>query len=245
MIWPVVLSATCLAVAAGVVWSAPASLAALGPPARGVATVGAEEAPGWLHRWRIWWALSAGLGAWAFVGGIVAVPAGIGAAVGTWVVIGRAEPPAVRRRRELVRRDLPHLVTLLAASLRAGAAPARALTIVTDALPGPASDRLALVSSRLALGADPVQVWGALSQDLELAPLARAMSRAQVTGTSVVAAVEALGGELSLAARAEVEDRARSVGVKAAVPLGLCLLPAFLLLGIAPLVAGLLEGLAW
>jgi hypothetical protein len=35
------------------------------------------------------------------------------------------------------------------------------------------------------------------------------------------------------------------VGVKAAVPLGLCLLPAFVLIGIVPLVAGLMSTLAW
>jgi hypothetical protein len=33
--------------------------------------------------------------------------------------------------------------------------------------------------------------------------------------------------------------------VRAAVPLGLCLLPAFLLLGIVPLVASLVSGLEW
>jgi hypothetical protein len=38
--------------------------------------------------------------------------------------------------------------------------------------------------------------------------------------------------------RADVESRARSVGVKAALPLGLCLLPAFVLVGVVPLVAG-------
>ncbi|MCW2792983.1 MAG: type secretion system protein, partial [Nocardioides sp.] len=42
----------------------------------------------------------------------------------------------------------------------------------------------------------------------------------------------------------DVEDRARAVGVKAALPLGLCLLPAFVLIGIVPLVAGLLTTLA-
>jgi hypothetical protein len=40
-----------------------------------------------------------------------------------------------------------------------------------------------------------------------------------------------------------VEDKARRVGVLAAVPLGLCLLPAFLLIGIVPVVAGLLTAL--
>jgi len=33
--------------------------------------------------------------------------------------------------------------------------------------------------------------------------------------------------------------------VKAAVPLGLCLLPAFVLIGIVPLVAGLMSTMTW
>ena len=49
--------------------------------------------------------------------------------------------------------------------------------------------------------------------------------------------------ELAARARADVEDRARRVGVRAAVPLGLCLLPAFLLIGIVPVVAGLVSDL--
>jgi pilus assembly protein TadC len=61
----------------------------------------------------------------------------------------------------------------------------------------------------------------------------------------VTDAVAALAEELDEQARARVEDRARAVGVRAAVPLGLCLLPAFLLLGIVPLVAAAVEGLRW
>ena len=56
--------------------------------------------------------------------------------------------------------------------------------------------------------------------------------------------MERLAADLARRARADVEDRARAVGVKAALPLGLCLLPAFVLVGIVPLVAGLLESLA-
>jgi pilus assembly protein TadC len=56
---------------------------------------------------------------------------------------------------------------------------------------------------------------------------------------------ERLADDLEREALAAVEDRARAVGVKAAVPLGLCLLPAFLLLGIVPLVASLVTGLEW
>ena len=53
-----------------------------------------------------------------------------------------------------------------------------------------------------------------------------------------------LADDLAAARAAEVEERARAVGVKAALPLGLCLLPAFVLIGIVPLVAALLSTLA-
>ena len=55
--------------------------------------------------------------------------------------------------------------------------------------------------------------------------------------------MERLAGDLARRARADAEDRARAVGVKAALPLGLCLLPAFVLVGIVPLVAALLTSL--
>ena len=44
--------------------------------------------------------------------------------------------------------------------------------------------------------------------------------------------------------RARAEDAARRVGVAAAVPLGVCLLPAFLLLGVVPTVASLFGSVA-
>ena len=116
---------------------------------------------------------------------------------------------------------------------------------MADALPGPAAERLAAVSARLRLGGDPSLVWRDLARDPELAALGRTMARAQATGAPVVAAVERLATDLARAARADTEDRARAVGVKAAVPLGLCLLPAFVLIGIVPLVAGLVLSLSW
>lgn len=194
---------------------------------------------GLLRRGRWLWAVLAGAGAAAFVGGPLALPAGLvtGAVVG--VVARRIEPGVVRARREEVRRDLPHVVTLLAAALRSGAAPADAVDLVCRALPGAAGDRLVPVAARLRLGGDPAAIWAALGADPELAPLGRTLARAQRTGAPIVAAVERLGEELARKARAEVEDRARAVGVRAAVPLGLCLLPSFLVLGIVPLAVSL------
>jgi pilus assembly protein TadC len=197
----------------------------------------------WLRRGRWLWAASAGSACWTFrpgwggllVGGVVAVLVARFAA--------RAEPAAVRRRREELRADLPVLVLLLATTLRAGAPPAEAVRRSCLALPGAAADRLSPVTDRLALGSDPVAVWDRVARDPDLAPLGRAMARAQRSGAPVADTVDRLADELAASARAEVEDRARAVGVKAAVPLGVCLLPSFLLLGVVPMVAGLVSGL--
>jgi len=200
---------------------------------------------GWLIRHRLLWSVLAGAGASTFIGGRVGLVGALVVAVVAWTFIGRAEPADVRRRREQVRHDLPAVVTLVAAALRSGAAPGDAVTLVARALPGHAADRLATVSSRLRLGADPAMVWSDLAADAELAPLGRTMARAHATGAPVVVAIERLAEDLARSARGAVEDRARAVGVKAAVPLGLCLLPAFVLIGIVPLVAGLMTTLAW
>ena len=79
--------------------------------------------------------------------------------------------------------------------------------------------------------------------DPQLAPLGRALVRAGRSGASVTHEVVRLGDELARRSRAAVEERARGVGVKAAVPLGLCLLPSFVLIGVVPLVVSLLATL--
>jgi hypothetical protein len=57
----------------------------------------------------------------------------------------------------------------------------------------------------------------------------------------VRAAVEALASELAAQSRARTDALARSVEVRAAAPLGACFLPAFLLLGVVPMVAGVFS----
>lgn len=213
------------------------------PAARAPGEAATTFEDGWMVRWRPLWSVLAGLGALAFLGGPLGLLAAPMAAAGCWVLIGRAESPAVVRDRESARDDLPHLVRLLSAALGAGAAPAEALVVVSAALPGAAAARLTPVAARLRLGADPVATWRGLVADPALAPLGRTLARAHATGAPVAASVERLADELARSARADVEDRARRVGVKAAVPLGICLLPAFLLLGVVPVVGGLLSRL--
>ena len=179
-----------------------------------------------------------------FVGGPVGLGLGALSGVGTHLVVRRMEPPAVRRRREAVVAGLPHVVDLLAACLAAGQAPGAAIDEVTRVVSGPLHDELAAVSARLRLGVDPVTVWRELSRHPQLGVWGRCMLRAADSGASVADAMARLAEDLRLSARAAVEARARAVGVRAALPLGVCLLPAFVLLGVVPLVAGSLSVLS-
>lgn len=233
----VLLSALCLGLAASL-------LPAPGFRAPAVSAAGGgRTSAGWMMRWRLVLALLAGAAGYAFVGGPAGLVLAPLVAAVTWVVIGRMEPAEVRADREAARADLPVLVRLLSAALASGAAPAEALVAVAAALPGPAARRLVPAASRLRLGADPAQTWRGLAADPALAPLGRALARAHATGAPVATTVERLADDLTRNARSEVEDKARAVGVKAAVPLGVCLLPAFLLLGVVPVVGALLSGL--
>lgn len=170
-----------------------------------------------------------------------------GAAVtaAAWWVLHRAPLAAARQADRAVAADLPFLVLLLAAGLRAGGSAGSALRCAQEACPGPAADRLRPLTARLAWGVDPAEVWDDLARDPALGALGRRLARSHRTGASIADAVSDLAAELAAQRRGEVEDLARGVGVRAALPLGLCLLPAFLLLGIVPVVAGLVGELAW
>ena len=175
------------------------------------------------------------------VGGEGGAVAGCPGALLTWWWVGRLEPSATRRRRELLAAALPLVVDLMASCLTAGVSVTAALDRVAAAVGAPMRDELELVSSRLRLGADPVTVWAAAATHPQLGALSRAVARAVESGASVAEAMVRLSDDLRGRADAEVEARARAVGVKAAVPLGVCLLPSFVLVGVVPLVAGSLA----
>lgn len=152
---------------------------------------------------------------------------------------------AARREAARARSELPHLVGLVAVGVEAGAPVPSAVRHACDALGGASAERLREVALGVERGGDPVRAWTALTHDESLAPLGRALGRSARTGSSVVDTLALLAVDLADQARAAQEDAARTVGVKAAVPLGLCLLPAFLLLGVVPLVAGLAAQLTF
>lgn len=197
----------------------------------------ARARPALLRRLRPALSACAAGGVWVLVGGLPGWVAGVVGATAVWVVLGRVEDPAAVRRRERLAADLPVGVDLLASCLDAGAAPGPALVTVSRALGGPVGEEFLAIHHRLRIGVDPAEVWRTVAAHEQLAPLGRSVGRAHETGAAVGLAVHRLAAELRARSRAEVEARARTVEVRAAAPLGLCLLPAFVVLGVVPMVA--------
>ena len=183
--------------------------------------------------------LLAGFAGAALVGGAGGWFAGFAAGVTAWVALGRLEPAAVVRRRQRIAAAVPLAADLLAASVAAGAPPDRAAEVVGRAIGGPLGEALSAAAAASRVGADPPHAWTDLLNDPVAGPLSRAMLRSAARGISPVAALERVARDARDSARWAAEARARSVGARAAAPLGLCFLPAFVLVGIVPLVATL------
>lgn len=181
------------------------------------------------------------VGAALAVGLLIGGPAGWVAGAVAGVLSGRAlRRSAGDGRRELraaVVRDLPGACDLLAVCLAAGLPVGGALAAVGEADAGPVGDQLRRVAALYRLGAEPRRAWGEVPE--ELAGLGRALVRAGESGASVVPALRSLAADGRAGARNEAEAAVRRAGVWVLAPLGACFLPAFLCLGVVPLVLGI------
>ncbi|HWL36783.1 MAG TPA: type II secretion system F family protein [Frankiaceae bacterium] len=139
---------------------------------------------------------------------------------------------------------VPLLADLVAACLTAGAPPDAAVETAARATGGPLGTDAAGAVRATRLGVPPAVAWAALLARERPAPvraLARALMRATATGAAPAAVLRAVADDARAAASAAGEAAARRAAVVAVLPLGLCFLPAFVLAGVAPLVAGLVT----
>ncbi len=168
------------------------------------------------------------------------VTAVLGAAV-TWELWPRIAARVGRDAGELAR--VPLVLDLVATVLRTGAPVERALSAASAAA-GPVLRRqLEQVSGLLRLGATPSDAWAAIEADPDLRPVAVVAVRSAHSGIRLAAGWSALALELRAQALGRATERATRAGTWVMAPLGLCFLPAFVCLGIAPVVVGIATGL--
>ncbi len=130
---------------------------------------------------------------------------------------------------------------VFAACLSAGMAVAGAARATAPFAPQSLAEVLDRAADLLAMGADPASAWscGGTSGDDHVEALSRLARRSASSGTALAQAVT----ELADQSRLDVADSARAAAERASVliagPLGVCYLPAFVCLGIVPVVVGL------
>ncbi|WP_448630345.1 type II secretion system F family protein [Cellulomonas soli] len=132
------------------------------------------------------------------------------------------------------------LLELVDAALGTGAALPRALEAVAGALPGSQGDDLRRAASALALGASWATAW---EHAPGLRELDRALEVSWSTGAAAGPTLRAAADRLRRDARSHAREAAARLGVRLVLPLGLCFLPAFVLLGLVPVVLSLAGGL--
>ncbi|QKV94073.1 type II secretion system F family protein [Streptomyces sp. NA02950] len=229
-------------------------LAALLPGVEG----GPPKRPRPWRRWRTAAGEGAALARTASLGALLAGPVVVEGPAG-WV-LGFAAAYGVRRwqrRRQALggpsgrdrrieaaaARQIPLAADLLTACLAAGAGPRRAAEAVGASLGGPVGERLARTAAELRLGGEPADVWGRMGALSGARGLARALERAGTTGAPAVEPVSRVAAECRAQQTREAVKRADRTAVRATAPLTVCFLPAYLLVGLAPVMVGLAGGL--
>ncbi|AIG63551.1 hypothetical protein CATYP_01375 [Corynebacterium atypicum] len=165
-----------------------------------------------------------------------------GGVAGTWV------RTALRRARLAgaeEKRWEPHLIgiaadiDLFAACVAAGLSQATAATVVSQATGAELARRWRSVASLMAIGAEPGRCWQAMAAIPGLGELARIAQNSAASGSRIASSSARVSERL----RGRVEDQKTAAGQRAgvliAMPLTFCFLPAFFLLGLAPVVIGL------
>lgn len=159
--------------------------------------------------------------------------------------VGAEESAPARRRADPL--AAASCFDVLAACLSAGMATASAAAAAADVAPALLADQLRRAAHLLALGAESDRAWGdpGVTGDRHGAVLARLARRSANSGAALAGSVAELADQVRVDAGAAADAAAERAAVLIAGPLGLCYLPAFICLGIVPVVAGLAGDLMW
>ncbi|MDT5205101.1 MAG: hypothetical protein QOD34_1737 [Mycobacterium sp.] len=130
---------------------------------------------------------------------------------------------------------------VLAVCLAAGMAVSTAAAATARSAPPLMARILCRAADLLALGADPAVAWSAAhdSVDPQIDAFLRLARRSSASGVALADAVSGLATQCRQEATHTAAATAERAGVLIAGPLGLCFLPAFVCLGIVPVIVGL------
>lgn len=171
---------------------------------------------------------------------LLLIPATAGSDAGS-TFGGRDMTGLGRRRTDVIGQhgDAGLLLDLTAALLSAGVGVEAALARLAAAVPG--AEALAGMHRALAAGASWDQAADLVSEDRQLRTFIDHMSFAYATGAPSARMLQAAAGRARAEQRHAAESAAEKLGVKMMLPLGACFLPAFIVLGVVPVVVSMLP----
>ena len=187
---------------------------------------------------RIGWSLAVlGLVGSVAVPQLVAVAAV--SAVGVAIVRGRA---GRRRHVEELRRTLPDMLDVLSLAVRAGLVPAEALALAARTSTAPLDRIMRGALDRLRRGGSWEEVVDQLGRDLGPDGRSLVLLLGGEGGAPLADGLDRVAAELRDRRRREVQRRAQRLPVTVLAPLVSCVLPAFFLITIVPVVSTLGRG---
>ena len=137
--------------------------------------------------------------------------------------------------------ELPAALSFLAVCLDAGQPMVAAVDSVARVSP-PATRRLLQeVAAQLALGRAGPEAWDGLRGHPVWGRVAADVARSERSGTSLTGVLRMHADDGRQESRDAAVKSARTVGVRSVIPLMVCFLTAFFLIGVVPIVAGLLT----
>ena len=176
--------------------------------------------------------------------------------VGPWagcaLVVGASLVPVLRHRSASLaadtarRQSAPELVDLFRLAVGAGFSVHQLVDVVESRAPDVFVPTLVEVRRRVSLGqrlGDALDVFDELGESVR--PLAAALRSAAFDGVALGPALERVATDARLQRRRWAEANARRLPVQLLFPLVMCILPAFGLLAIVPLVVSSLGSLHW
>ncbi|MHA6512692.1 type II secretion system F family protein [Tessaracoccus sp. Z1128] len=138
--------------------------------------------------------------------------------------------------------ELPDALDFLSVCLRVGLPTSRAVADVAGVSPPTTRRLLERVGAELALGRAGPDAWQPLRGHPVWGRPAMDIMRAERSGTSLVGILTDHAEDARQGMRDRAAKRARTVGVRSVVPLMACFLPAFMAVGVVPIIASLMQG---
>lgn len=138
--------------------------------------------------------------------------------------------------------DAATLLDFAAAMLRAGVGIEPAVQRLSQDVPG--CQPLARVHRGLRAGQRWQDAWSCVDSHPQLREFGVELAFAHSTGAPTVQLLELTADHARRRRRQSVEEKAARLAVQMVLPLGLCFLPGFILLGVVPVVLGLVGELA-